>query len=117
MRGGPGSLFIAYSMVGILVYYVMTCMGEMAAFLLMDKGFGGYAARFVDPALGYVLQGLVMSEMCQVLTTKQFCCRLEFCYSIWYCTGGQFDGFGNCNSVLETRYQCGCLDYCLWQRK
>lgn len=54
MRGGPGSLFIAYSLVDILVYYVMTCMSEMAAFLPMEKGFGGYAARFVDPALGYV---------------------------------------------------------------
>ena len=33
----------------------MTALGEMAAYLPHRKGFAGYAARFVDPALGFAL--------------------------------------------------------------
>lgn len=53
-EGGPGSLLIAYLMVGGAVFFVMTGLGEMAAFLPMNKGFGGYASRMVDPAFGCV---------------------------------------------------------------
>ncbi|KAF4552532.1 Amino acid permease-like protein 33 [Elsinoe fawcettii] len=52
-RGGPGSLFIAYTVTGAITYFVMTALGEMATFLPMDQGFNGYASRFVDPALGF----------------------------------------------------------------
>ncbi|KAK7403504.1 hypothetical protein QQX98_010734 [Neonectria punicea] len=52
-RGGPGSILIAYLMIGAAVFFVMTALGEMAAFLPMNKGFGGYASRMVDPAFGF----------------------------------------------------------------
>ncbi len=52
VRGGPGSLFVAYVMVGFAVFFVMTSLGEMAALLPMNKGFAGYASRMVDPAFG-----------------------------------------------------------------
>lgn len=52
VRGGPANLFISYCVVGAVVFFVMTAMGEMSTMLPMDKGFGGYATRFVDPALG-----------------------------------------------------------------
>ncbi|KAK4871121.1 hypothetical protein LT330_000358 [Penicillium expansum] len=52
-RGGPGSLLIAYTVTGAVIYFVMTAMGEMASFLPMESGFNGYASRFVDPALGF----------------------------------------------------------------
>lgn len=51
-HGGPGSALIAYIIIGMVVFSVMTGLGEMAAFLPMDKGFGGYATRMVDPAFG-----------------------------------------------------------------
>lgn len=53
-RGGPASLLLAYIFIGACVFFVMTALGEMAAFLPMSKGFSGYATRMVDPALGYV---------------------------------------------------------------
>ncbi|KAK7417450.1 hypothetical protein QQX98_004570 [Neonectria punicea] len=53
VRGGPGSLFIAYSIIGAAVYFIMTAVGEMATMLPMEKGFAGYATRFVDPAVGF----------------------------------------------------------------
>ncbi|KAI8652733.1 AA-permease domain-containing protein [Fusarium keratoplasticum] len=52
-RGGPGSLLIAYMVIGLTVFFVMTALGEMATFLPMNKGFGGYATRMVDPAFGF----------------------------------------------------------------
>ncbi|KAF4437396.1 hypothetical protein F53441_13073 [Fusarium austroafricanum] len=52
VRGGPANLLIAYYLVGAVVF-VMTALGEMSIVFPMDKGFGGYATRFVDPALGY----------------------------------------------------------------
>lgn len=52
VRGGPASLLIAYSIIGAVMYFIMTAIGEMATMLPIDKGFAGYATRFVDPALG-----------------------------------------------------------------
>lgn len=47
-------MLIAYSFVGLLVLNIMSALGEMAVFMPMDQGFGGYASRLVDPAFGYV---------------------------------------------------------------
>lgn len=52
--GGPGSILIAYCIMGACVYTIMTAFAEMAIFAPMNKGFSGYATRFVDPALGFV---------------------------------------------------------------
>ncbi|SCU97581.1 LANO_0E16380g1_1 [Lachancea nothofagi CBS 11611] len=51
---GPVSILISYSFVGLLVYTVMSCLGEMAAFIPLD-GFTSYASRYVDPALGFAV--------------------------------------------------------------
>ncbi|VUC32438.1 unnamed protein product [Clonostachys rosea] len=53
VRGGPASLLIAYCLIGGVVFFIMTALGEMATMLPMEKGFAGYATRFVDPALGF----------------------------------------------------------------
>ncbi|KAJ4375878.1 amino acid transporter [Neocucurbitaria cava] len=54
-QSGPGSILIAYTCVGLLVYVVMTALGEMAAWIPHSSGFAGYATRFCDPALGFAL--------------------------------------------------------------
>lgn len=53
-NGGPGSLLIAYVLMGWVVYVVMVALGEMGTWLPHKKSFSGYATRFVDPAMGYV---------------------------------------------------------------
>lgn len=50
--GGPGSMLIAFTVVGFLCYNVLAAYGEMSTAFPMDKSFSGYAARFVDPAYG-----------------------------------------------------------------
>lgn len=54
-RAGPASMFISYTLVGFLVWIVMSALGEMAAWLPLSSGFTGYASRFCDPALGFAL--------------------------------------------------------------
>ena len=54
-KAGPASILISYSIVGFIVYMVMCALGEMAAWLPLESGFTGYAARFCDPALGFSL--------------------------------------------------------------
>jgi lysine-specific permease len=52
---GPGGALFAYTLMGIMVYFLMTSLGEMSAFMPTSGSFYTYAARFVDPALGFAL--------------------------------------------------------------
>lgn len=52
---GPGGAILAYAAVGIMVYFLMTSLGELATYLPDSGSFGTYATRFVDPALGFAL--------------------------------------------------------------
>ena len=59
---------------GLVCFGVMTALGEMATLLPHKKGFGGYAARFIDPAAGFAVGWnylYVASSrlLCAVLTT------------------------------------------------
>ena len=52
---GPGGALLAYAAIGLMVYFLMTSLGEMATFLPTSGSFATYAARFVDPSLGFAL--------------------------------------------------------------
>jgi lysine-specific permease len=52
---GPGGTLVAYLVTGLMVYFLMTSLGEMAAFMPTTGSFYLYASKFVDPALGYAL--------------------------------------------------------------
>lgn len=52
---GPGGTLLAYLIMGIMVYFLMAGLGEMAAFMPTSGSFYVYAARFFDPSLGYAL--------------------------------------------------------------
>jgi len=52
---GPGGALLAYGLMGILVYFLMTSLGEMATLIPLSGSFETYASRFVDPALGFAL--------------------------------------------------------------
>jgi len=65
--GGPLFLLVSYLTIGAVVYFVMTCIGEMATFIPMQKGFAGYATKFVDPAFGYVIKSPSQSTRILVL--------------------------------------------------
>ena len=52
---GPGGALLAYSILGIMIYFIMTSLGEMATYLPLPGSFGTYANRFVDPAFGFAI--------------------------------------------------------------
>ncbi|SEG36943.1 amino acid permease [Paenibacillus sp. UNC499MF] len=52
---GPGGALIAYAAIGIMVYFLMTSLGELSAYMPVSGSFSTYASRFVDPALGFAL--------------------------------------------------------------
>ncbi|TJY41782.1 amino acid permease [Cohnella pontilimi] len=52
---GPGGALLAYAAIGLMVYFLMTSLGEMAAYMPVSGSFSTYAGRFVDPALGFAM--------------------------------------------------------------
>jgi lysine-specific permease len=52
---GPGGALLAYAIIGIMVYFLMTSLGELAAYMPEAGSFSTYATKFVDPALGFAL--------------------------------------------------------------
>jgi lysine-specific permease len=54
-KAGPGGTLLAYFLMGIMIYFLMTSLGEMAAFMPSSGSFYQYAAEFIDPSLGYAL--------------------------------------------------------------
>ncbi|OUM91343.1 amino acid permease [Parageobacillus thermoglucosidasius] len=52
---GPGGALAAYIAIGIMVYFLMTSLAEMAAYMPVSGSFSTYATKFVDPALGFAL--------------------------------------------------------------
>ena len=43
---------IGYAIIGIMVFFLMTSLGEMATYLPVS---GSFSTRFVDPSLGFAL--------------------------------------------------------------
>lgn len=64
--GGPASLLIAFSLIGIMMYCTVQALGEMAVIFPVAGSFSAYSTRFLDPAWGfamgwnYALQWLVV---------------------------------------------------------
>jgi lysine-specific permease len=52
---GPGGALLAYLISGLMVYFIMTSLGEMSAFIPITGSFSTYSSRFVDPALGFAV--------------------------------------------------------------
>ncbi|WP_028533974.1 amino acid permease [Paludibacterium yongneupense] len=52
---GPGGALLAYGLIGVMVYFLMTSLGEMAAFMPVSGSFQVYGSEFVDPAFGFAL--------------------------------------------------------------
>lgn len=50
---GPGGAVLAFMAVGLMVYFLMTGLGEMSAMIPVTGTFCNYCSRFVDPAFGF----------------------------------------------------------------
>lgn len=54
-NAGPGGAILAYLGIGVMVFLLMTSLGEMATYIPVSGSFSEYASRFVDPAVGFAL--------------------------------------------------------------
>ncbi|WEG73044.1 amino acid permease [Vagococcus intermedius] len=54
-QAGPGGALVAYALMGCMVYFLMTSLGEMATYMPVSGSFSTYATKFVDPAFGFAL--------------------------------------------------------------
>ncbi|KAJ2033766.1 hypothetical protein GGI01_002076 [Coemansia sp. RSA 376] len=50
---GPAGSLVAYLVIGSMVFFVCTSLGEMSTFIPTSDPFNHFAARFMDPALGF----------------------------------------------------------------
>lgn len=54
-QAGPLGALTAYIAIGIMVFFLMTSLGEMATFMPLTGSFATYANKFVDPAFGFAM--------------------------------------------------------------
>lgn len=54
-EAGPAGALIAYVAMGIMVYFLMTSLGEMATYMPVSGSFATYSTKYVDPALGFAM--------------------------------------------------------------
>ena len=51
--GGPGSVFLGFLIIGVMVYLMMQALAEMTVLYPVNGAFTMYICRFVDPAFGW----------------------------------------------------------------
>ena len=54
-QAGPGGALAAYILIGVMVYFLMTSLGELAAYMPVSGSFATYGALYVDEGFGFVL--------------------------------------------------------------
>jgi len=51
-NGGPASLLICFTLIGIMLYCTVHALGELAVLFPVAGSFSAYSTRFLDPAWG-----------------------------------------------------------------
>ena len=54
-QAGPGGALMVYLAIGLMVYFIMTSLGELATFMPVSGSFCTYASRYVDGGFGFAL--------------------------------------------------------------
>ena len=54
-QAGPGGAILAYLIIGIMLYFLMSTVGELATFYPVSGSFSSYSTRFVDKSLGFTM--------------------------------------------------------------
>lgn len=54
-QAGPAGALLSYVIIGLMVYFLMTSLGELAAYLPVSGTFATYGSRYVDPSFGFAI--------------------------------------------------------------
>lgn len=52
---GPGGALVAYAIIAVIVYFLMTGLAEMTSFMPVSGAYAAQATKFVDPAFGFAV--------------------------------------------------------------
>lgn len=52
---GPGGTMVAYIIIGLAVYFVMTGLGEMATYRPVPGAFETFSTDYIDPSFGFMM--------------------------------------------------------------
>ena len=54
-QAGPAGALLSYAIIGLMVYFLMTSLGELAAYLPVSGTFATYGAKYVDESFGFAI--------------------------------------------------------------
>ncbi|EPC5194089.1 amino acid permease [Edwardsiella piscicida] len=54
-QAGPGGALLSYIIIGMMVYFLMTSLGELAAFMPVSGSFSTYGSCYVEEGFGFAL--------------------------------------------------------------
>jgi len=54
-KGGPASVLIDFTIMGIMIFNVVYALGELAVMYPVSGGFYTYSTRFIDPSWGFAM--------------------------------------------------------------
>lgn len=54
-QAGPGGALLSYIIIGLMVYFLVTSLGELAACMPVSGAFATYGKKYVEPGFGFAL--------------------------------------------------------------
>ncbi|WP_276830784.1 amino acid permease [Frischella perrara] len=54
-QAGPAGSLLSYAIIGVMVYFLMTSLGELAAYLPVSGTFATYGSKYVDESFGFAI--------------------------------------------------------------
>ncbi|KAK4243912.1 amino acid permease/ SLC12A domain-containing protein [Corynascus novoguineensis] len=79
-NGGPGSLFIDFLIIGIMMFNTVYALGELAVMYPVSGGFYTYSTRFIDPSWGFAMGWNYVMQWAVVLPLELTVCAMTVGY-------------------------------------
>ncbi|KAL2155417.1 hypothetical protein VTH82DRAFT_159 [Thermothelomyces myriococcoides] len=79
-EGGPGSLFIDFLIVGVMMFNTVYALGELAVMYPVSGGFYTYSTRFIDPSWGFAMGWNYVMQWAVVLPLELTVCAITVQY-------------------------------------
>ncbi|KAK2612280.1 Amino-acid permease inda1 [Conoideocrella luteorostrata] len=79
-NGGPGSLFVDFLIIGVMMFQVVHALGELAVVFPVSGGFYTYSARFISPSWGFAMGWNYVLQWASVLPLELTVCGITIQY-------------------------------------
>ncbi|KAJ2515345.1 hypothetical protein H4217_005228 [Coemansia sp. RSA 1939] len=86
-EAGPAGSLVAFVVMGSMVYFVCTSLGEMSTFMPTSDPFNHFGTRFLDPALGFALGWTYWYSWMLTVGSELVACGMVVQYWLPHVTG------------------------------